>query len=114
MIEKRSPRRSLLVRDEQGREPDMDFDDVTSSLDEETTSRGSFLRKLLTFAAAGVGIAALPARARARPDVKAYCCPNFSCQGCEVPNRPFYCSGACGPCCICYPGTSCVSLYCPC
>lgn len=83
------------------------------------SSRSSFLRRLGTFAAVGLGVALMPAAARAQ---SGQCCRNTSIcpdSGCTDPNFPYNwtCSGCgAGPCCHCLnrsPG-SCFSSPCPC
>jgi hypothetical protein len=80
------------------------------------TNRRSFLRHLGAVAAIGVGAAAsLSPSARAKPDSPAYCCKTTVCN-CPPGYQAWYCTGACGPCCICYYGNTaqCIYLNCPC
>jgi hypothetical protein len=90
-------------------------EDILTRPEEKPTSRSGFLRRLGTLAAVGLGAAAvLPAVARAEP---AYCCPNASVCGanaCGAGKPGWYCSGACGGCCLCFNGTDCTRPNCPC
>jgi hypothetical protein len=87
--------------------------------DEPHSSRKSFLRRLGTFAAVGLGVALMPATARAQ---SGQCCRDTSfCpdSACTDSNFPFNwkCSGCgSGPCCHCLsraPG-NCFPSSCPC
>ena len=82
------------------------------------TTRGRFLRRLATFAAAGLGVALVPARALAQ---SGQCCYNTSqCGGCGGSTPyPYRCTGCgSGPCCICSSrnpsGGNCFTTPCPC
>jgi hypothetical protein len=76
------------------------------------TTRVAFIRRLGTFAAVGLGAAALAKSARAEPTIccpSSSQCPNFCGQG----QDGWWCTGACGGCCMCLTG-GCHSFNCPC
>lgn len=92
--------------------------DQSTRLDARSDRKG-FLRKLGTFAAVGVGVAMMPAAARAQ---SGQCCRNTSAcpdSDCTDPSYPhnWQCSGCgAGPCCQCTSQTPgpCFGSPCPC
>ncbi len=78
--------------------------------DETQSTRGGFLRRLGTFAAVGLGVAALPATARAQ---SGQCCK--SGDTCEGSKFTYNCEGCGFSCSYCLPDRgNCFSSPCPC
>lgn len=78
------------------------------------SSRRGFLRRLGTFAAVGLGIALMPATARAQ---SGRCCKNASACPCPPGKFSYQCSGCgLGPCCKCLDTDrgECFDTACPC
>jgi hypothetical protein len=73
------------------------------------SSRRTFLRHTGVMLAAGLGVLAIPARAKA---LSGHCCPSSSCPDC-INSIPFYCDCN-GPdsYCVCHYGTSCYLAPC--
>lgn len=84
------------------------------SSDEQTvesrSSRGSFLRKIGTMMAIGLGVAVIPGNAFAQ---SGRCCPR-ECRTCTSGN-PYECDGCGNTCCLCLDRTDpCFNTPCPC
>lgn len=87
--------------------------DLATSVADARTSRRSFIRRLGTTLAIGVGLVAAPA-GRASSDLLGFnhCCPS-NCDlpsggGCGSGTQKFFCTGLCPFCCICLSGSSCI------
>lgn len=79
------------------------------------SSRRSFLRKLGTFVAVGVGAVAVPGVAKAQ---SGRCCPS-TCKNaweCSFPTQVYTCDGCGSSCCVCiaHDPYECFNLACPC
>jgi len=78
---------------------------------EERSSRTGFLRRLGTFAAVGLGVALMPATARAQ---SGRCC-KANCQSCSGTDVAYQCDGCGQNCCKCLPDLGqCFNTTCPC
>jgi hypothetical protein len=83
----------------------------TSTVEERST-RTSLLRRLGTFAAVGLGVALMPATARAQ---SGRCCKDTSCPGCSGGDVAYQCDGCGQNCCKCLPDLGqCFNSTCPC
>lgn len=83
----------------------------TSTVEEPSTRTG-FLRRLGTFAAVGLGVALMPATARAQ---SGQCCKDPSCPGCSGTDVAYQCDGCGQNCCKCLPEHGqCFNTTCPC
>lgn len=80
---------------------------------EERSTRTSFLRRLGTFAAVGLGVALMPATARAQ---SGRCCKDAACGPCSGGLVAHQCDGCGQNCCKCLPDHSgaCINATCPC
>ena len=80
--------------------------------DERRSSRNSFLRRLGTFAAVGLGVALMPASAKAQSGRG---CKDSSCPSCPPGSVPYTCDGCGNNCCKCLPDLgTCFNSTCPC
>ncbi len=78
---------------------------------EEPSTRSGFLRRLGTFAAVGLGVALMPATARAQ---SGRCCKDTTCT-CGGTDVGYRCNGCGQDCCKCLPELGqCFNSTCPC
>lgn len=79
---------------------------------EERSTRTSFMRRLGTFAAVGLGVALLPATARAQ---SGRCCRDTACPSCSEGLVAYRCDGCGENCCKCVTDLGqCFNSTCPC
>src|SRR6266496_1142283 len=91
-------------------------DEIVKTESDPRTTRARFLRRVGALAAVGLGASTFARSAHAQPTI---CCLNSSqCpSGCgpQGTSPGWWCTGACGGCCLCLDTTdNCKSFNCPC